>query len=302
MLATLPVRLAVTLPDWPDPLQRTGDQPPVVPVAVVDRTLSPIRVSLWLAWSCMALAAVAVTALLLGVVSLSERRAAFVAAVTHELRTPCLTTFRMYAEMLAEGMLKDESKRQAYLETLRVEADRLTHLVTNVLAYARLERGRPGGRRESMPLADLVERMRDRLSDRASQAEMQLVLEDDAADTACAVRTDPAAVEQVLFNLVDNACKYAVGARDKRIHLQLRADDRWIHFRVRDHGPGISQQASRRLFLPFSKSVHDAATSAPGVGLGLALCKRLAQELGGRIEIENGTSGGASFVFSLPVS
>ena len=81
--------------------------------------------------------------LLAGVVALSERRAAFVSSVTHELRTP-LTTFRMYADMLARGMVPDAERRQQYLETLRTEAERLTHLVENVLSYARLERGRGG--------------------------------------------------------------------------------------------------------------------------------------------------------------
>src|SRR5439155_15089133 len=102
--------------------------------------LTPVRVSLSIAWLCALLAAGAVAALLLGAVRLSERRGAFVSAVTHELRTP-LTTFRMYAEMLAGGMVPDEARRRHYLETLRIEADRLSHLVENVLSYARLERG-----------------------------------------------------------------------------------------------------------------------------------------------------------------
>ncbi len=75
--------------------------------------------------------------MLRGVLALSERRASFVSAVTHELRSP-LTTFRMYAEMLAEGMVRDEQQRDRYLSTLRQEADRLSHLVDNVLQYARL--------------------------------------------------------------------------------------------------------------------------------------------------------------------
>ena len=106
--------------------------------AVDTAGLSPIKQSLLIAWGAMALAALAAAALLRGVIALSERRAAFVSAVTHELRTP-LTTFRMYAEMLSEGMVRGEADRRQYLETLRTEADRLTHLVANVLAYARLE-------------------------------------------------------------------------------------------------------------------------------------------------------------------
>ncbi len=284
LLATIPVQLAIAMP-------------PVAPAWD-----SPIRVSLLAAWACLGLAILAAAVTLRGVVALSERRGAFVSAVTHELRTP-LTTFRMYAEMLAEGMVPTPEARQKYLETLRREADRLAHLVENVLQYARLERGRPGGRRENVTLASLLERTAPRLSDRAEQAEMKL--EVDAADEvqALSLCTDPAAVEQILFNLVDNACKYASHGEDKRIHLEISATGRHMQFRVRDHGPGISRQGQRKLFLPFSKSVHEAASTAPGVGLGLALSRRLARDLGGSLTMENQVEGsGAIFVLQLPVA
>ena len=92
-------------------------------------------------WGAVLFAVLAAAVLLHGVMTLSERRAAFVSSVTHELRTP-LTTFRMYAEMLARGMVPDAERRQEYYETLQSESERLTLLVENVLAYARLERGR----------------------------------------------------------------------------------------------------------------------------------------------------------------
>jgi len=129
-------------------------------------------------------------------------------------------------------------------------------------------------------------------------------LEVDAADEiqGLSLCTDPAAVEQILFNLVDNACKYASHGEDKRIHLEIRAAGRSIRFRVRDHGPGISRQGQRKLFLPFSKSVHEAASTAPGVGLGLALSRRLARDLGGSLTMDNQAEGsGAIFVLQLPV-
>ncbi|MGI8977599.1 MAG: sensor histidine kinase [Pirellulaceae bacterium] len=284
LLATIPVQLAVAMP------------------VVAPAWDSPIRVSLLVAWICLFLAIFAAAVTLRGVVALSERRGAFVSAVTHELRTP-LTTFRMYAEMLAEGMVPSPEARQKYLETLRREADRLAHLVENVLQYARLERDRPGGRRENVTLAALLERTAPRLADRAEQAEMKLDVE--AADEiqALSLCTDPAAVEQILFNLVDNACKYASHGEDKRIHLEVSATSRQVQFRVRDHGPGISRQGQRKLFLPFSKSVHEAASTAPGVGLGLALSRRLARDLGGSLSMENQAGDtGAVFVLALPAA
>ena len=281
LLATLPVQLVVA-----------------APVATAD-PWSPIRLSLLIAWGFLFLAAAAVGLLLQGVITLSERRGAFVSAVTHELRTP-LTTFRMYTEMLAEGMAPPE-RRQAYLHTLRIEADRLAHLVENVLQYARLERGGAGCRRQQVSLEALLSRFLDRLADRAAQAEMQLVVETEKQDLSRVINTDPSAVEQILFNLVDNACKYAAAAEDRRIQLRVRCSSRAAEFAVEDHGPGISAAQARKLFRPFSKSVEQAANSAAGVGLGLALCRRLTRDLGGRLELQQSTSG-ASFVLTLPLT
>lgn len=304
---------AAALPEF-DLQPIAGDRPvaparrlATVPVEIVVPTptftpsaLSPIRLSLWIAWACLIFATGAVALLLQGVITLSERRAAFVSAVTHELRTP-LTTFRMYAEMLSGGMIRDREQQQQYTETLRVEADRLSHLVENVLSYARLERGRRGGRREDIAVRDLLQRVGSRLEERALQAEMRLHVEvpEDVRDVV--LHTDPQAVEQILFNLVDNACKYARSAEDRTIRVRASRSHSGVALQVSDRGPGISAQFARKLFQPFSKSAEDAAVSAPGVGLGLALCRRLAREIGGHLALES-SEGGACFRLGLPLA
>ncbi len=285
MLAALPAQLIVAAPR-PEGNQWTE--------------LSPLQLSLFAAWGCLILAGIAAALLLAGVISLSERRAAFVSAVTHELRTP-LTTFRMYSEMLAENMVPDKSRRQSYLNTLRSEADRLFHLVENVLSYARLERGR----KRTVQVANttvggLLSGMQRRLEERAGQSEMELVTEADDDVLERSLVTDVSAIEQIAVNLVDNACKYAAEAADRRIHLQWAAGDGEVVMRVRDHGPGVDQDVQRRLFEPFTKSAREAAHSAPGVGLGLALCRRLARQLGGRLSLESSGNGGACFALRLP--
>jgi signal transduction histidine kinase len=280
-LATLPVEIVVPTPD------------------IIAAPLSPIRLSLWIAWGCLGLATLCVAILLQGVVTLSERRGAFVSAVTHELRTP-LTTFRMYAEMLSTGMVRDPQQQQQYTSTLRIEADRLSHLVENVLAYARLERGKCGGRREAIPLGRLIERAQSRLDDRAVQAAMTLAVDVPEELHDVMLSTDPQAVEQILFNLVDNACKYAQSARDRTIRLSAAAESNAISLCICDGGPGISSDVAKSLFQPFSKSCEQAAITAPGVGLGLALCKRLARELGGSLVLVQSTAAGATFCLTLP--
>ncbi|HEV3023328.1 MAG TPA: HAMP domain-containing sensor histidine kinase, partial [Pirellulales bacterium] len=273
--------------------------PGELPTFVVD-VRSPLRWSLLVAWACVGVAAAAVAVLLAGVVSLSERRAAFVSAVTHELRTP-LTTLRMYAEMLAEGMVPGEADRRAYLDTLRAEAERLGHLVENVLTYARLERGRGIAPRETVSVGGLLDRAQSRLAERCRQADMALATEVDDDVRRRLLHTDPASIEQIFFNLVDNACKYARDAADRRIHLSAALGADGVQFRVADHGRGLSEQARRRLFRPFSKSAEDAAGGAPGVGLGLSLCRRLARQSGGTFELDRSSDKGACFVLSVPI-
>ena len=260
---------------------------------------SPIRYYLGSLWIGMFVAAGALVSLVCGVLTLTARRRDFVSAVTHEMRTP-LTTFRMYTEMLAEGMVRDEDKQRSYLEKLRREADRLGHLVENVLAFAKLEDGRARRHLERVPLRSLFERVEDRLAERATQSAK--CLEVDVVDSCERVQLviDISAVEQILLNLIDNACKYAADAEDDRIVLSADCDERSVRLRVRDFGPGISSAGQRKLFRPFSKSVDEAALSAPGVGLGLSLSRRFAREMGGELELDRTVRPGACFLLTLP--
>ena len=275
-LATLPVQLVVDSPK----LMASLDMGPMP--TQNGRSATGLGMSLVIAWCGLAFAAIASAVLLHGVLRLSERRGAFVSAVTHELRTP-LTTFRMYAEMLAENMVPTAEKQQEYARTLKVESERLSHLVENVLQFARLERGSETERTENLTIDELFERFSQRLQDRAAQSEMTLKINVDGEWVQTGLRTDPAKIEQVLFNLVDNACKYARSADKKRIDVTCSGNARSIRFAVRDYGPGVSEEGKKRLFRPFCKSDQQAADSAPGVGLGLALCHRMARSLGGRL-------------------
>jgi signal transduction histidine kinase len=115
------------------------------------------------------------------------------------------------------------------------------------------------------------------------------------------VRTNAAAVEQILFNLVDNACKYASGAQHKNIDVTVGIEGGAAAISVRDYGPGPSAADRRRLFRPFSKSAQEAAHSAPGIGLGLALSRRMARDMGGDLLYNDRNCEGACFVLKLPM-
>jgi signal transduction histidine kinase len=113
------------------------------------------------------------------------------------------------------------------------------------------------------------------------------------------VRVDSAAVEHILFNLIDNAAKYAVNAEPPVVEIRTADRGRWVEIEVTDHGPGIPASERRRIFQAFHKSAREAAESQPGVGLGLALSRRLATALDGSLESRDSTEG-AKFTLRLP--
>ncbi len=274
-LAAIPVTLETTAPE----------------TNLGGRTATRLQLGVvWLA-ALIALAAVGLT--LRTSFDIAERRGRFVSAVTHELRTP-LTTFRMYAQMLADGMVTDPEQRAIYLRTLEAESERLSALVANVLAYARLEGGRHPQRRAAITGGALVDRVAPALSRRAAQAGVPLRITC-SGDAGRGFELDAESVEQILFILVDNACKYA--ATDAGVDVVLDAGRG--EFVVSDHGPGIGPEHARAVFEPFDRGGLDAAGGIPGVGLGLALARDLARAIGGELSLGGAPDAGAHFRLRL---
>jgi len=284
MLASVPARLVV---DMHRPL--------------ADSEL-PVSVILWTTWGVTLLGLFVLGFTLRTAIGFGERRARFASAVTHELRTP-LTTFRMYSEMLAEGVVTDPVAQKEYLQTLQSESDRLARVVENVLAWSRLEEGRFTSRRERIAVHAMVERLAPTLEQRLGEVGMSLDVRVDERAREAVVVTDEDAVGQVLFNLIDNAAKYARGAEDRSVRLTACRDGDRVRLRVCDHGPGVDAAHRERVFVPFDRgAVPGGSNDLPGVGLGLPLARGLARDLGGDLRLEANPGGGACFVLELPLA
>ncbi len=273
-------------------------------IPILLNKITPMRLNLIIAWACVVLAVVAVSIMFKGVMKLSERRASFVSSVSHELRTP-LTTFKLYSEMLASGMIKDPVKKQDYLETLMRESDRLSHMVENVLSFSQIERGK--GKRElcKLPVGDIVRQLepcfRMRLAEEGMSFENDLTPDMESAE----VMVDLTSVDQILSNLVDNAAKYGQNKEaNSVVRITAERQSKFLLIYVSDDGIGVKRSDGKRLFKAFHKSDVEAAHSKPGVGLGLALCQKLARSMGGNLSIAKSPSesGGACFELKLPLA
>lgn len=297
----VPLRSLVTAADSStDDYARLASLPlrlePVLSVPI--STLASIRVStlytLLIAWGAAILAILAGSVSLAAFQRINHRRTLFVSSVTHELRTP-LTTFQLYTDLLTQGVVTEESQRKIYLETLKSESLRLQHLVENILAFSRIERGRAAPEQKTVRFGEILSRIENRIESAAARGNMQIVWDCyDHADRLVTCNID--LMEQILLNLIDNSCKYAASATDRRIILSSSVKDNRLHLSVRDFGPGFRD--SYRWWKPFSKSAEQAAESAPGIGLGLALSESLAKQFSAKLYSEP-SQAGAKLTLSL---
>ena len=271
--------------------------PPLPPIDVDGMT--PERMTLGALWMATLAGLVAAGLGLRATIVYGEKKSRFASAVTHELRTP-LTTFQMYTEMLAEDMVKDDSQRREFLETLKRESVRLSGLVESVLAYARVEQRRHPTRVEPVDLDELVERCVPDLRHRASSAGLDLRVER-GFEGKPRLRVDPDGVALILGNLVDNAGKYAAEAEDPAVELRVTTHQRHVLFDLRDHGPGIPAEEVDEVFGAFERGQR-REDGLPGFGLGLSLSRGLAREMGGDLQLLPHDDDGAWFRLTLPLT
>jgi signal transduction histidine kinase len=231
------------------------------------------------------------------VVRFAERRSNFAAAVSHELKTP-LTAIRMYGEMLRDGMVPSEAKRDEYHRHITAESERLSRLINNVLEFSRLEKGSRDLKLVAAPIGPVLTEAATLLGPHVEREGFELAVEVDP--NLPPVRFERDALLQVLFNLVDNAVKYARDGQPRRITLAAARDGEGTRITVRDHGPGVPSRHLRHVFEPFYRVEQELTRRSTGTGLGLALVRGLVERMGGRVAGRNLAEGGFEVGVVLP--
>jgi signal transduction histidine kinase len=219
----------------------------------------------------------------------------FVAAVSHEFRTP-LTTLRQMTEALDDGRVKTEERRASYYRSLAGATNRLHRLVEDLLDFRRMQSGALEYRRTQLNARELTQRL---VHDFQREAEAQgfTVIADAAPDVELVA--DAEALSRALWNLLDNAVKYSGSARS--IELAVERRDGAVAWSVRDHGIGIPARELSQVFEKFYRGDEARRSGIRGTGLGLAMVQQIVDAHGGRISIASEPGAGSVFTMTIPL-
>ncbi|MEA2622135.1 MAG: hypothetical protein QOH61_1045, partial [Chloroflexota bacterium] len=224
-----------------------------------------------------------------------ELNDAFVAMLSHELRTP-VTTIYAAAQILARDPAIQASERaQELFPDVITEADRLVRLIDDLLVLTKVERGALEPTGEPVLLQRLLPEVISRQLRRASERSIELHVEADVAPVA----GDTVFIEQVVANLLSNALKYS--AAGTTVDVSLRGVEGGAEVRVRDHGIGLGDEDRESVFGLLVRT-DAAARQAAGAGIGLYVCRRLLEAMGGQIWVETPQGGGTAFAFRMPTA
>jgi signal transduction histidine kinase len=225
----------------------------------------------------------------------SEVKGQFLSSMTHDLRTP-LTAIVGLAEVIqggGAGPVTPEQRR--HLGRINKAAWHLVAILDEILSFSRSEAGKLSVHRSDVDLNALADEVVEVLAGEAELKELELRVV--AAAGPMVVHTDAGKVRQILTNLVGNAIRYTDAGR---VEVAVEPAGGWVLCRVRDTGRGIAADSLDAIFEPFVQIDGNGSVSDGGIGLGLAVSRRLARLLGGDVEVESTPGEGSTFTVRLP--
>ena len=220
----------------------------------------------------------------------------FVAAVSHEFRTP-LTSLRQFQDLVADEEALPPEKRRIYQDAQARATDRLQRLVEALLDFGRMEAGRRPYRFEKLDAGALAQDVTEEF--RREAAGHGFAVECSLDGESCPVNADSEALSRALWNLLDNAVKYS--GESRRIDVGVERDGDVVRLSVRDRGLGIPAGERKRIFDKFVRGEAARALGIKGTGIGLAMVKHIVAAHGGSVEVAGGSGKGSVFTIALPV-
>jgi len=223
-----------------------------------------------------------------------SKRANFTRVLVHELKTP-LTAIVTSSELLDENLTKEQQNR--ILEVIKHSADNLNKRIGELLDFSQVEAGMLQLNKGEVSPYLLFERVMESVQPIALARNQTLSLE--LPRSLPNINIDRDRIQQVLFNLIDNAIKY--NRPNGAIALRARLDGKYLVVSVQDTGEGIPKESQALLFSPYTR-LQAAGGKGGGMGLGLAICKLLVEAHGGKIWVESEPGQGSTFSFRVPLA
>ena len=227
---------------------------------------------------------------------LSALKSYFVSSVSHDLKTP-LTSIRLFAEMMKDREDLPRQKAIEYLSIIEGESDRLARLITNVLDFAKIEKGTKEYVFKKCDLNEIAQNVIRSMNYQVTSNGFQLAL-DFSTDTLI-IEADYDAVFDAITNLVSNALKYSPSDR-KRIAIGTRSEDGFAILSVQDEGYGIAPHEIEHIFESFYRIDDPKMKSAGGAGIGLSLVKHTMDAHRGKVEVTSEVGKGSIFALYFP--
>ena len=228
----------------------------------------------------------------------NRAKSAFMASMSHEIRTPINGVMGMLQLLQSSPLDEDQT---SYVGMAMRSCDRLARLLTDIMDFSRMEAGKLSIRNAPMSIPGILEHVRDMFLPLMAGSGVELRCTSDPA-LSRRVSGDSMRLIQVLINLVDNACKFTTSG-EIRVGAwalpPLQPGFQRVFFSVEDTGQGISDSELTALFDPFTQFGDGCVRGKRGVGLGLSICKRLVDLMGGSMSVISEVSNGTSFAFSL---
>lgn len=227
--------------------------------------------------------------------NLERSRNQFVSNASHELKTP-LATMKILLESLIYQDDMEPALRREFMQDINKEIDRLNMVIGDLLTLVHIDSQKMRLRREMMRLSVAVKEAVRRLAPLASDRgqEIEVALHDD-----CEMFADPAKLQQVMYNLIDNAIKYTPDGGKIRISLELSGRDALL--KVSDTGVGIPKNDVPHVFDRFYRVDKARSRETGGTGLGLSIVQQIVRLHGGSIDVQSEVGKGTTFIIELPV-
>ncbi len=223
-----------------------------------------------------------------------KTRNQFVSNASHELRTP-LTTMKIMLETVMYEPEMPQDLRMEFMQDMNHEIDRLTGIVTDLLTLTRMDNGNEQLQKEMVDMSAMTSETIRLLTPAAEKRHLQLAGD---VEPGLILEGDRSKLNQILYNLTDNAIKYTPD--NGHIHVSLKADEDSLVWRVRDDGVGIPQEDQNHIFERFYRVDKARSRETGGTGLGLSIVKQLVTMHGGTIDVISESGKGAEFVVTLP--